>query len=358
MLSSELSEHNPPETLKCPRCDSLETKFCYYNNYSTTQPRHFCKKCKRYWTAGGSLRNVPVGGGLRKSKKSKLPNQVTELLSSSSPEELFGETFTTPNASRTLANPSSGGFAYSVLQTLPNPASLRLASPSSSADGAIDETLSNPSASFVAFPSPFNISYLDSAAESHYTGDGMTSSHFNYTSVRNFAHFYGGNGHTLSVEGLQQKDAASGGYKGFHGPGGSDQAQSNSGEISELACEPSQASPAALNEHQLGLSAGLYQRHHSRHRYQEQEQGVNGEESMGWHQNFCEADHPQGQGNLQSSAEDLLILQDSKASDRSTTEDEDEGLGNVINVRYPYDWEQVSEVLFGGTPDFFSMPGF
>lgn len=63
---------HPTEVLKCPRCDSLDTKFCYYNNYSLTQPRYFCKNCKRYWTAGGALRNVPVGGGLRKNKRSKL----------------------------------------------------------------------------------------------------------------------------------------------------------------------------------------------------------------------------------------------------------------------------------------------
>uniref|UniRef100_A0A7N0TJI2 Dof zinc finger protein n=1 Tax=Kalanchoe fedtschenkoi TaxID=63787 RepID=A0A7N0TJI2_KALFE len=54
--------------LKCPRCDSSNTKFCYYNNYSLSQPRHFCKACKRYWTRGGTLRNVPVGGGCRKAK--------------------------------------------------------------------------------------------------------------------------------------------------------------------------------------------------------------------------------------------------------------------------------------------------
>lgn len=53
---------------KCPRCNSLNTKFCYYNNYSLTQPRHFCKNCRRYWTKGGALRNVPVGGGCRKNK--------------------------------------------------------------------------------------------------------------------------------------------------------------------------------------------------------------------------------------------------------------------------------------------------
>nr|CAD1840957.1 unnamed protein product [Ananas comosus var. bracteatus] len=60
-----------PPPLKCPRCDSTNTKFCYYNNYSLSQPRHFCKACKRYWTRGGTLRNVPVGGGCRKNKRPK-----------------------------------------------------------------------------------------------------------------------------------------------------------------------------------------------------------------------------------------------------------------------------------------------
>ncbi|XP_020242568.1 dof zinc finger protein DOF3.7-like, partial [Asparagus officinalis] len=57
------------QALPCPRCNSTNTKFCYYNNYSLTQPRYFCKTCRRYWTEGGSLRNVPVGGGSRKNKK-------------------------------------------------------------------------------------------------------------------------------------------------------------------------------------------------------------------------------------------------------------------------------------------------
>ncbi|XP_060195454.1 dof zinc finger protein DOF3.5-like [Lycium barbarum] len=55
----------------CPRCGSTNTKFCYYNNYSLTQPRYFCKGCRRYWTKGGSLRNVPIGGGCRKSRRGK-----------------------------------------------------------------------------------------------------------------------------------------------------------------------------------------------------------------------------------------------------------------------------------------------
>ncbi|XP_022734108.1 dof zinc finger protein DOF4.6-like [Durio zibethinus] len=58
------------QALNCPRCNSTDTKFCYYNNYSLSQPRYFCKTCRRYWTEGGSLRNVPVGGGSRKNKRS------------------------------------------------------------------------------------------------------------------------------------------------------------------------------------------------------------------------------------------------------------------------------------------------
>ncbi|KAJ4949821.1 hypothetical protein NE237_019472 [Protea cynaroides] len=48
---------HPNLALKCPRYDSLNTKFCYYNNYNLSQPRHFCKSCRRYWTKGGVLRN-------------------------------------------------------------------------------------------------------------------------------------------------------------------------------------------------------------------------------------------------------------------------------------------------------------
>ncbi|XP_073147980.1 dof zinc finger protein DOF5.7-like [Henckelia pumila] len=70
--SSKLpQEASAAAALKCPRCDSTNTKFCYYNNYNLTQPRHFCKTCRRYWTKGGALRNVPIGGGCRKNKKIK-----------------------------------------------------------------------------------------------------------------------------------------------------------------------------------------------------------------------------------------------------------------------------------------------
>ncbi|OMO92104.1 Zinc finger, Dof-type [Corchorus capsularis] len=82
----------PPhdQALKCPRCDSTHTKFCYYNNYSLSQPRYFCKTCRRYWTKGGTLRNIPVGGGCRKNKKvaskkssnDHSPNNLTAAASS------------------------------------------------------------------------------------------------------------------------------------------------------------------------------------------------------------------------------------------------------------------------------------
>lgn len=82
----QLQQQNQ-QPLKCPRCDSLNTKFCYYNNYSLSQPRHFCKACKRYWTRGGTLRNVPVGGGCRKNKRVKRPSASSSAVSAATASE-------------------------------------------------------------------------------------------------------------------------------------------------------------------------------------------------------------------------------------------------------------------------------
>ncbi|KAH7570087.1 hypothetical protein ACOSQ2_018339 [Xanthoceras sorbifolium] len=68
--SQEKTVKKPDRILPCPRCNSMDTKFCYYNNYNVNQPRHFCKNCQRYWTAGGTMRNVPIGAGRRKNKGS------------------------------------------------------------------------------------------------------------------------------------------------------------------------------------------------------------------------------------------------------------------------------------------------
>lgn len=70
----EKSVKKPEKILGCPRCKSMDTKFCYYNNYNVNQPRYFCKKCQRYWTSGGTMRNVPVGSGRRKNKATVAQN--------------------------------------------------------------------------------------------------------------------------------------------------------------------------------------------------------------------------------------------------------------------------------------------
>ncbi|KAL7095630.1 hypothetical protein ACP275_10G036300 [Erythranthe tilingii] len=95
----------PETSLKCPRCDSANTKFCYFNNYSLTQPRHFCKTCRRYWTRGGALRNVPVGGGCRRNKRSKSSS------SSKSPASSERQTSTNPTSASTISTNNGGAAA-------------------------------------------------------------------------------------------------------------------------------------------------------------------------------------------------------------------------------------------------------
>ncbi|MED6181717.1 hypothetical protein PIB30_021987 [Stylosanthes scabra] len=104
---------------KCPRCESTNTKFCYFNNYSLSQPRHFCKTCRRYWTRGGALRNVPVGGGCRRNKRTK--GTTTSNSRSKSPP---------PSSDRGAPTVSGGGFASEVVGLGPPvPPSLRFMAP-------------------------------------------------------------------------------------------------------------------------------------------------------------------------------------------------------------------------------------
>ncbi|OEL17815.1 Dof zinc finger protein DOF3.6 [Dichanthelium oligosanthes] len=68
----------PESGLMCPRCRSTETKFCYYNNYSLSQPRHFCRTCRRYWTHGGALRDLPFSSSIqRRRRRNKSSNKHT-----------------------------------------------------------------------------------------------------------------------------------------------------------------------------------------------------------------------------------------------------------------------------------------
>ncbi|KAG8072206.1 hypothetical protein GUJ93_ZPchr0006g44630 [Zizania palustris] len=106
--------HQSPEVVKCPRCESTNTKFCYYNNYNLSQPRHFCKSCRRYWTKGGVLRNVPVGGGCRKTKRTSSSSSAPSTpkatdrknqrrASASSPRSNSGSGNTSPTAAAASA---------------------------------------------------------------------------------------------------------------------------------------------------------------------------------------------------------------------------------------------------------------
>ncbi|XP_039126257.1 cyclic dof factor 1-like [Dioscorea cayenensis subsp. rotundata] len=72
---SGIAMKKPDKILACPRCTSSDTKFCYFNNYNVNQPRHFCRQCQRYWTAGGAIRNVPVGAGRRQRKDKNSASQ-------------------------------------------------------------------------------------------------------------------------------------------------------------------------------------------------------------------------------------------------------------------------------------------
>ncbi|KAH0749417.1 hypothetical protein KY290_028649 [Solanum tuberosum] len=98
-IYSQINHQFPDQqVLKCPRCDSINTKFCYYNNYNLSQPRHFCKNCKRYWTKGGILRNIPVGGSSRKNTKRSSSNSCkrSSTMSISSEQNSKTEHFATP----------------------------------------------------------------------------------------------------------------------------------------------------------------------------------------------------------------------------------------------------------------------
>ncbi|KAG9440159.1 hypothetical protein H6P81_020324 [Aristolochia fimbriata] len=144
----------PEQALKCPRCDSSNTKFCYYNNYSLTQPRHFCKTCRRYWTKGGALRNVPIGGGCRKNKKAKAG--VSPRLSSTDPPKEYSDSGGA--GLKFLQGISSSSAAAAVDYQIPGLPFSRLHSPASGvfnqffSFGDLSSTVTSPTASTSVAP--------------------------------------------------------------------------------------------------------------------------------------------------------------------------------------------------------------
>ncbi|KAJ8533810.1 hypothetical protein K7X08_007134 [Anisodus acutangulus] len=119
---------------KCPRCESTNTKFCYFNNYSLSQPRHFCKTCRRYWTRGGALRSVPVGGVCRRNKRSststtttKSSNNNNNTSKSPASSQATSNSGSTSNNNSTFSSPSSAASLLGLMNPQIHP--IRFMSP-------------------------------------------------------------------------------------------------------------------------------------------------------------------------------------------------------------------------------------
>ncbi|XP_047958825.1 cyclic dof factor 3 [Salvia hispanica] len=124
----------PEKIIPCPRCSSMDTKFCYFNNYNVNQPRHFCKKCQRYWTSGGTMRNVAVGSGRRKTKNSIHPNYHADAL-------LFAPHHGFPLSFYPAAFYCSSGLGKHSRDGVLVPKTLRIHDPSEAAKSSIWTTL-------------------------------------------------------------------------------------------------------------------------------------------------------------------------------------------------------------------------
>ncbi|XVF59494.1 hypothetical protein PTKIN_Ptkin07bG0280300 [Pterospermum kingtungense] len=148
------------ENLRCPRCDSSNTKFCYYNNYNLTQPRHFCKTCRRYWTKGGALRNVPIGGGCRKNKNT---TSVTTSLWKSTATKM--KTVVSEVGRSSLGN----GFDHELQSSTP----MLWASPQSSHLLALLRTTENPNPNTLS--SPVSIKEEASLHRSHVVNEPVVA---------------------------------------------------------------------------------------------------------------------------------------------------------------------------------------
>ncbi|XP_008789033.1 dof zinc finger protein DOF3.2-like isoform X1 [Phoenix dactylifera] len=175
----------PEQALKCPRCDSTNTKFCYYNNYSLSQPRYFCKGCRRYWTKGGSLRNVPVGGGCRKNKRSSSSTSKRaqdQALTTHSNRPL--PTFLPPPLSY---DPSDFSLAFARLHEPPTPGQLGL-------DDHDSFLLGNPN------PNPGHIPTATPGFLDILRG-GLLDTTTNTNAFHNLYYGFGGHGRMEQVEG-------------------------------------------------------------------------------------------------------------------------------------------------------------
>ncbi|THG23538.1 dof zinc finger protein DOF3.1-like [Camellia sinensis] len=156
-MNPQFPEH---EQLKCPRCESTNTKFCYYNNYNTSQPRHFCRNCKRYWTKGGTLRNVPIGGGTR-SKNTK-------------------RTSSNPKRSSSFSSSSSSSSTTARADATPEPSDLERGRPMIEANGQFGNLMEGMN------PNHGSIAQLGEFGENLNSKSGLQSSSNNFDNLMGF----------------------------------------------------------------------------------------------------------------------------------------------------------------------------
>jgi hypothetical protein len=152
--SQEKTFKKSDKILPCPRCNSMDTKFCYFNNYNVNQPRHFCKNCQRYWTAGGTMRNVPVGAGRRKNK-----NSISQLRHLTIPEALQTARVDLPNGIHHPALKPNGN----VLAFSSDP---RLCESMASVLNIVDKTIRDNSRNGFHSPEELGISVSNGSKES------------------------------------------------------------------------------------------------------------------------------------------------------------------------------------------------
>ncbi|KAI8015043.1 Dof zinc finger protein DOF2.4 [Camellia lanceoleosa] len=106
-----------PVALKCPRCESTNTKFCYFNNYNLTRLGTFARLAgildKRRCSG------IPVGDGCRRNKRSKGSN------SSKSPVSGGGGDGQTSSGSTSAISSSTSVGTASLLGLTPEIPRLR-----------------------------------------------------------------------------------------------------------------------------------------------------------------------------------------------------------------------------------------
>ncbi|KAF8096138.1 hypothetical protein N665_0317s0044 [Sinapis alba] len=150
--NNQVNEEKPPPRV-CPRCSSDNTKFCYYNNYSVSQPRYNCRNCRRFWTHGGALRDIPIGGRARKIKRTSIDqtsvSQVVSAIQQVNNHQLFSHAQETNEFLGTFGGSSSSAVVGNHFSSLPE------------TDGVMVPPIRSipPTDRFDLFDGPFNQGY-------------------------------------------------------------------------------------------------------------------------------------------------------------------------------------------------------